>query len=488
MPSTTPLKLIDGPVIVWFRSDLRVDDNSALLAASQSGQPVICLYVFDDLEDESTAYGGAQKWWLHHSLTALSCSIRQLGGFLVLRRGNPELVVKQVAGQTNARSVVWNRRYATSHIARDTKLKQELSENGLNIVSFDGALLHEPTQLRTGAGGPYRVYSPFWRAFSGLEEPREPVPSPEKIKNGGSELQSDNIADWNLLPTNPDWSAGIAAEWTPGEAGAAERLNDFLDGSIENYKEGRDIPSVNYTSKLSAHLAFGEITPYQIWSKLESSNPYPSPNKEKFKKEIVWREFSYHLLVNFDDLKNINYNPDFDAFPWQDAPEHLEAWKKGLTGYPLVDAGMRQLWQTGWMHNRVRMVVGSFLVKHLLIDWREGEKWFWDTLVDADPASNTASWQWIAGSGADAAPYFRVFNPVLQGAKFDKDGAYVRRYCPELASLPDKFIHAPWEAPKTVLEQANVLLGDTYPNPIVDHKFARDRALSAYKTMKETSA
>lgn len=487
MSTSTASSLPSGPIIVWFRNDLRIADNAALLKAAQNEQETICLYVFDDDADETTEYGGAQKWWLYHSLTALAKSLKAIDAKLILRRGSPEKIIKELIDETGAKSVLWNRRYATSHIKRDTKLKSDLTDSDIEVISFDGALLHEPTKLRTGSGSPYKVYTPFWRALSGMDDPRDPAPKPDKIVPYSKPLKSDSLDDWSLLPTKPDWAGGIADEWTPGEKGAWERLGDFLDGPINDYKEGRDFPAQNDTSKLSPHLTFGEISPYQIWAEVNAKQATHTPNKEVFRKEVVWREFSYHLLVNFEDLKNKNYNDHFDAFPWNDGKKHFEAWQQGKTGYPIVDAGMRQLWQTGWMHNRVRMIVASFLIKHLLIDWREGEKWFWDTLVDADPASNTASWQWVAGSGADASPYFRIFNPILQGEKFDKHGEYVKLYCPELRDIPEKYIHKPWEAPEKTLEKAGVTLGETYPEPVVDHKTARERALAAYQKMKENT-
>lgn len=487
MPTATNPSLPNGPIIVWFRNDLRIADNAALLKAAQSNQEVICLYILDEDADETTHYGGAQLWWLHHSLIALSKSLEAIGAELILKRGSPNKIIKSLIDDTGAQTVLWNRRYATSHIKRDTELKSELTNDDIEVISFDGALLHEPTKLRTGSGGPYKVYTPFWRALSGKDEPRDPAPKPQALKPYSKTIKSDSLDDWALLPTKPDWSGGISDEWTPGEQGALERLSDFLDGPINDYKEGRDFPAKQDTSKLSPHLTFGEISPYQIWSEVNAKHGTHTPNKETFRKEVVWREFAYHLLVNFEDLKNKNYNSQFDAFPWNSSKKHLAAWQQGKTGYPIVDAGMRQLWQTGWMHNRVRMIVASFLVKHLLIDWREGEKWFWDTLVDADPASNTASWQWVAGSGADASPYFRIFNPILQGEKFDKLGAYVKLYCPELRDVPDKYIHKPWEAPEKILKNAGVTLGDTYPNPVVDHKTARERALAAYQTMRKST-
>jgi deoxyribodipyrimidine photo-lyase len=357
------------------------------------------------------------------------------------------------------------------------------------VETFDGQLLHEPARLKTGSGGPYRVYTPFWRAFTEEVPPRPPVDAPESIDPFDGGLASDRLSDWALLPTRPDWASGIAEEWSPGEAGAEERLERFIGEALDGYADKRDLPGAPFTSKLSPHLAFGEITPFQIWQAAEDAREgVPARDLATFRKELVWREFSYHLLVNFPSLPVENFNEDFDAFPWRGTNDQLECWQRGRTGYPIVDAGMRELWQTGWMHNRVRMIVGSFLVKHLLIDWRHGEAWFRDTLVDADPASNTASWQWIAGSGADAAPYFRIFNPILQGEKFDADGSYVRRFVPELADLPDTYLHKPWEAPEQVLEKAGVKLGGTYPRPVVEHKGARDRALAAYQEMKGKAA
>jgi deoxyribodipyrimidine photo-lyase len=298
-------------------------------------------------------------------------------------------------------------------------------------------------------------------------------------------LDSERLEDWKLLPEHPDWAQGMRVEWTPGEDGATARLDSFLHGSIDGYAEDRNIPGRLTTSKLSPHLAMGEITPFQIWHASGEAKSASGRDIDKFRSEVGWREFAYHLLFHFPDLANENFNGTFDAFPWgKPDPAHLAAWKNGATGYPIVDAGMRELWATGWMHNRVRMIVASFLIKHLLIDWREGEAWFWDTLVDACPANNPASWQWVAGSGADAAPYYRIFNPIIQGEKFDGDGAYVRKWVPEIAAMPDQFIHKPWEASLLVLKAAGVRLGETYPKPIVDHDKARQRALSAFQSLK----
>jgi len=488
MQNIFPSDLPEAPVIVWFRNDLRLSDNLALVRAAESGNPVIPLFVLEDGRD-ALPLGGAQGWWLHYSLAALADTLADSGTRLLLGKGDPRHILDDLIETTGAETVLWNRRYAPEAIERDTAIRSALCDRGIRVESHDGQLLHEPTTLRTSSDGPYRVYTPFWRAFCEQTPPRPPVDAPKKLQPFDGDLATDELADWKLLPTKPDWSGGIADEWTPGEAGANDRLARFVDEALDGYAEKRDLPGAPFTSKLSPHLAFGEITPFQIWQATEDArDDASSRDLTTFRKELVWREFSYHLLVNFPSLPNENYNDDFNAFPWREADDHLRCWQRGSTGYPIVDAGMRELWQTGWMHNRVRMIVGSFLVKHLLIDWRHGEAWFRDTLVDCDPASNTASWQWIAGSGADAAPYFRIFNPILQGEKFDGDGAYVRRFVPELADLPDKYLHKPWDAPQSVLKKAGVKLGETYPRPVVEHRGARERALAAYQEMKGKAA
>lgn len=472
-----------GAAIVWFRSDLRIADNAALTAASRHAS-VIPVYIRETASPARTD-GAASQWWLHHSLAALAASLEALGSPLMLATGKAFEIIAMLAVQTGAEAVYWNRRYDPARIDPDMRLKTALNEAGMHAVSFPGQLLHEPTRLKTGGGGHYRVYTPFWRALEAGGEPRPALPAPERLAPPEKAVSSESLDDWNLLPTGPDWAGGLREAWTPGEAGAQARLADFLDDGIADYAEGRDVPSGDNTSRLSPHLAHGEITPTQIFEALSHAETPGSDRDELvFRKEVGWREFSWHLLVNEPDLPQANHNRRFDDFPWAHSAVALAAWQQGRTGYPVVDAGMRQLWQTGWMHNRVRMIVASFLTKHLLIDWRRGEEWFWDTLVDADPASNAASWQWVAGCGADASPYFRIFNPILQGEKFDPDGAYVRAFVPELAKMPEKFIHKPWMAPDSVLTEAGVRLGETYPKPIVDHKAARDRALSAYNQIK----
>ncbi|MDZ7601842.1 MAG: deoxyribodipyrimidine photo-lyase [Hoeflea sp.] len=474
--------------IVWFRNDLRVSDNAALMAASRHGA-VLPVFI-RETNSPARPLGAARTWWLHHSLERLAEKLESLGAPLLLLSGDPARIIPDLVQATGAAAVYWNRRYDPRHQAADTALKAQLQADGLSAESFAGQLLHEPMRLKTGGGTYYKVYSPFWRAMEPDIEKRPPLPAPDALPPLPAKLYiaSEALAGWGLLPVAPNWSGGMNEAWTPGEDGARARLVDFLENRMQGYAERRDIPGVDATSGLSPHLASGEITPAQIIEAMSMADTDASSSDlSKFRKEVGWREFSWHLLANDPGLPDRNHNSRFDAFPWIRNENALQAWQKGLTGYPIVDAGMRELWRTGWMHNRVRMVVASFLTKHLMIDWREGEAWFWDTLVDADPASNAASWQWVAGSGADAAPYFRIFNPVLQGEKFDPDGAYVRENLPELAEMPSKYIHRPWEAPDSVLLAAGVRLGKNYPEPIIDHQAARQRALAAYQQIKDAA-
>ncbi len=470
----------DKPVIVLFRHDLRLADNRALTAAAQSGKPVVAVFVLDEVSPGIRPLGGARRWWLHHSLTALADDLKRLGLRLTLRRGETPQIVDDIIERTGADMVLWNRRYDPPAIEVDKELMSSLRDRGIACESFEGQLLHEPWRLKTGSGGFYKVYTPFWRALSTAGEFRAPLSPPDEIKAFGGDLPSDDLDQWDLTPTKPDWAGGLRDSCTPGEAGAQQRLADFIDDALEHYAEGRDRPDREYTSRLSPHLANGEITPFQIWHALSGLPDATNDDVLKFRKELVWREFCWHLLFHNPDLARTNFNRDFDAFPWREDGQALSGWQEGRTGYAIVDAGMRQLWQTGWMHNRVRMVAASFLTKHLLIDWREGEEWFWDTLVDADPANNPASWQWVAGSGADAAPYFRIFNPVLQGEKFDPDGRYVREFVPELAGADERSVHKP-NGDKSA---AGVKLHPAYSVALIDHKQARDRALAAYQTMR----
>ena len=471
-----------APVVVWFRQDLRLADNPALAAAVASGRPVVPLFILSDAPD-GRPWGGASAWWLDRSLAALAADLEALGSGLVLRRGDPAVGVAQFAAQIGAAGVVWNRLYGGQAVARDANVLAQLRAAGVQADSYNAGLLIEPWALRTGQGGAYQVFTPFWRAARAAIGSVTVGPPPSRLRAPADWPVSDRLSDWGLQPSAPDWSQGFR-DWVPGEAGAQARLSDFLGGPLAHYAQARDRPDVDGTTRLSPHLHWGEIGPRQVWAaalQAAEAGQGSDAQVDKLLAELGWREFNHHLLFARPHLARVNVRPAFDAFPWRADPAGLEAWRRGRTGYPLVDAGMRQLWSTGWMHNRVRMVAASFLVKHLLIDWRQGEQWFWDTLVDADEANNPASWQWVAGSGADAAPFFRIFNPVLQGERFDPRGAYVRRWVPELGSLPDRYIHQPWTAPPLVLRGAGIDLGGAYPLPIVEHGFARARALAALK-------
>jgi deoxyribodipyrimidine photo-lyase len=475
------------PVIVWFRDDLRLSDHSALHAAAQSAAPVICLYVLDEESaslrpPHGRALGSASQWWLALSLRSLQASLKARNQSLVLRRGAAAKVIANLAQEISASAVHWIESDIPGPAAVEQDVRKALANIGLAPCSFPSDLLVKPANLRNKEGRGLRVFTPFWKRILSLGDPPQPLPAPKMLK-AGAPIPGDDLASWNLEPARPDWAAGLRDTWTPGEAAAHARLEYFLANGIADYASLRDRPGRDGTSRLSPHLRFGEISPRQVWHAANfaaAQKPAIASDAGKFLSELGWREFSRHLLFDHPHLAEKNLQPSFDAFPWRRDAKALRAWQRGQTGYPIVDAGMRELWHTGIMHNRVRMVAASFLVKHLLIDWREGETWFWDTLVDADPGSNPASWQWVAGSGADAAPYFRVFNPILQGEKFDPDGAYVARWVPELARLPANLIHRPWEATPTALAAAGVTLGKTYPHPIVDHKAGRERALAAY--------
>jgi deoxyribodipyrimidine photo-lyase len=479
----------DAPSLVWFRLDLRLSDNPALTAAVDRGRKIIPLFILDDEDAENWAIGGASRWWLHQSLDSLTKDMKAAHGDLILRRGSAEQILDDIIAETGADAVYWNRRYEPWAIARDGKLKDSLKKRGIAVESFNGALLTEPWEMKTGQGGPYRVFTPYWKAVRTTGEIAAPLPTPQSLSCVSTAPKSDLLSDWDLLPTRPNWASAFPDTWTPGADGAAQRLSDFLDEHVFAYKDQRNDPGKPGTSRLSPHLHFGEISPRQIWhaaiakSLAETGEPM-SGGVMTFLSEVVWREFSYNLLYHFPKLPTDPLRGEFAAFPWLEDDEGLKAWQTGMTGYPIVDAGMRELWTTGWMHNRVRMITASFLIKDLMIHWSAGEAWFWNTLVDADLAANAASWQWVAGSGADAAPYFRIFNPILQGEKFDPDGTYVRQWVPELADLPDKVLHKPWEASPMELRAAGITLGESYPERIVDHGFARDRALAAYKGLK----
>ena len=464
-----------NPVIVWFRSDLRIADHPALHEAAKTGAPVLPLYILDT--DAEKPLGAASEWWLHHSLTRLQSDLKDIGLVLRIVTGDPEISVPAIAQDIGAQAIYWNRRYDGYGVAKDTAIKTLLADNDIEAHSFKGNLLREPWEMKTGSGGWYKVFTPYWKACLADTPPAAPLPAPQNLAACDADIDGLTLEDMDLLPTKPDWSGGLAERFAPGSAFAHEKLADFIDSAVEEYPEDRDRPAKHGTSRLSAHLAFGEISPRQVWEACKNSGK----DCTKFLAEIGWREFSYVLLFYNPKLGSENYKPAFDGFSWREDAAGLKAWQAGMTGYPMVDAGMRELYATGWQHNRVRMITASFLIKHLLVHWTHGEKWFWDTLVDADPASNAAGWQWVAGSGADASPYFRIFNPFTQGEKFDPEGDYIRRWIPEISKLPKKYIHRPWDAPRNVLDYAGVTLGKTYPKPIVEHKAARERALAAYK-------
>ncbi len=485
----------EAPIVVWFRNDLRLAANHALSAAVAAGSPLVCCYILDESTPGQWAMGGASRWWLDKSLKALASDIAARGGTLVLRRGPTREVLAALVAETKAQAVYFTRAYEPWAVALEDDLKAAFDAKGVVFKRFGGNLLREPEAVRTKAGDVYKVYTPFWRALSADFTPQRPSAAPKALTALAGKLKSDTLASWKLHPSKPDWSKGFRDAWTPGEAGAHEKLQVFLTSAMKTYSEDRNRPDLPGTSRLSPHLHFGEITPAQCWLAAQhaaagltgTSQGGADKGLETFLKEIVWREFSYTLLYYWPDLPEQPFRKEFAAFPWRSDDAQLKAWQRGQTGYPIVDAGMRELWHTGYMHNRVRMIVASFLIKHLLLPWQQGEAWFWDTLVDADLASNAASWQWVAGSGADAAPYFRIFNPITQGEKFDTRGVYVRTWVPELKDLPDDVLHAPWTASAFTLAAAGVTLGKTYPHPIVDHAAARERALAALSAVKSSA-
>ncbi len=477
--------------LLWFNRDLRLDDNPALAAAVARGAPVVPVYLLDDDDAGAWAPGAASRWWLHGALAALGADLGARGNRLVLRRGAAHERICALVAQTGADAVYWNRRYEPWARAREQRVQAALQEQGVAVRSFNAALLMEPGTLVTGKGDPFRVFTPFWRALQARTIGDDVHPAPARIAAPAVFPAGDMLDEWQLRPRHPDWAQGLRAHWTPGAAAAGARLDGFIAAGAADYARQRDVPGAEGTSRLSPHLHFGEIGPRQVWRAVHAAargGVAPGTGAHAWLAELAWREFSYHLLYHHPQLPHAPLRPDFAAFPWDDNPAALAAWQAGRTGYPIVDAGLRELWHTGWMHNRVRMLVASFLVKDLLLDWRLGAAWFWDTLVDADLANNAASWQWVAGSGADAAPYFRIFNPALQGARFDPDGDYVRRWVPELAGLPAALVHAPWGARPVDLAAAGVRLGRNYPAPLVDHAAARRRALLAFEQIRSADA
>nr|WP_202031855.1 deoxyribodipyrimidine photo-lyase [Paraburkholderia sacchari] len=481
-----------APAVVWFRDDLRLADQPALAHAAATGRPLICLYIHDPQAAGERAPGGAARWWLHATLAALDAALRERGGRLLLMKGAESEMLEACIAASGATGVYWNRRYGGQERDGDARLKAGLRERGLTVESFNATLLYEPWTVLNQAGEPFQVFSAWWRACRRAGDPLPPASAPRRWNFQSIPARLARLAstldDLGLEPRRPDWATGLREAWPAGEEAALERLRAFFSDDFEAYAGERDAPDLAATSRLSPYLRVGALSPRQVYAALRAaqydgaagSRGRREASAEKFASELGWREFCYYQRYHYPDLARRNLRPAFDAMPWRRDTSGLRAWQRGLTGYPFVDAGMRELWRTGWMHNRVRMVTASFATKHLLLDWRAGEQWFWDTLVDADPASNPANWQWVAGSGIDAAPYFRIFNPVLQGQKFDPRGAYVRKWVPELASLPDRLIHQPWKASAQELEAAGVRLGVDYPHPLVAHEAARERALEAF--------
>ncbi len=470
--------------IVWFGSDLRLADHPALSAALTVHERIFPVFVWDPDSAGDWNEGAASRWWLHHSLVRLDESLRRRGSRLVIRRGDARRVIPRLAVEAGADTVYWCRRHQPDLRTRDRETAATLKEQGVTVRVTGGHVLFEPDAIATQSGQSYRVFTPFWRAALGVANAIQmPEPAPEKLPAVNDTLASENIDELGLLPQIA-WDGGLKARWTPGEAGAQQRIEEFLDADVQAYAEQRNRGDHAGSSSLSPHLAWGEISPRQVWWLVRQAEA--GAGGEAYLREIGWREFSYHLLWHFPDSVTRPLDPRFEGFEWRDDPEALERWQRGQTGIPLVDAGMRELWHTGWMHNRLRMVVASFLTKNLLIPWQEGSRWFWDTLVDADLANNTQGWQWTAGCGADAAPYFRIFNPVKQAEKADPEGHYVRRWIPELTRLPDKYLQQPWQAPANVLKEAGVELGCDYPEPIVDLLVSRRRALEHFDRIKRS--
>mgnify|MGYP001820435032 FL=1 len=472
--------------LIWLRRDLRLADNSALQAALENGLRPVPVY----LHDTSTGTGGAAShWWLHHSLDALQRELRSRGSDLLILAGDSRVQLPSLARACNASHVFWNRRYEPAEAAQDAALKAALGDSGIVVESFAGNLLREPWTLAKRDGTPYRVFTPFYRELLARTPVDMPLPTPDALPPLPDTLPASlTPEDLDLLPGIP-WDAAFPAHWQPGEAGAWRRLEAFTRDTMADYADNRDRPDLPDTSRLSPHLHFGEISPRQVRQFVEDSlrhrdEPGLVGAAEAWLRQLAWREFGHHLLWHFPATATQPLDRRFENFPWREDPAGLQAWQSGQTGIPLVDAGMRELWTTGWMHNRVRMVVASLLTKNLLLPWQAGAAWFMDTLVDADLANNTLGWQWTAGCGADAAPFFRVFNPVRQGERFDPDGSYVRRWVPELAGLPAKWIHRPWAAPADLLHDAGVVAGEHYPNPIVDLSDSRRAALSAWDRIR----
>jgi deoxyribodipyrimidine photo-lyase len=479
-----------SPSIMLFQSDLRLADNPALSAAVRRGQPLICLYVWNPKATGYDMPGAASRWWLHHSLQSLSANLQNVGNRLLIRMGHTHAVLLDLLSRFKHFHVFWNHSCEPAALESEGRILSLLEAKKVQGTGFYGNNLVDPASIKTQAEKPYRVFTPFWKRLQSKLPLSPPLPAPKTLPPPPTgNLKSKGVSSLQLLPTI-DWLQGIRESWTPGEKGAQAALKKFLRAPAKVYATDRDRPDVPHTSRMSPHLHFGEISPGKIWhtlqhAKQQNRNAQNRKSYDAYLRQIAWREFAHYLLFHFPYTVHEPLYATYQAFPWRNETDSLSAWRKGLTGYPIVDAGMRELWHTGWMHNRVRMITASFLTKDLLLPWQKGAAWFWDTLVDADLANNTLGWQWVAGCGADASPFFRIFNPITQGVKFDPAGRYVRKWVPELAGLPAPWIHQPWEAPALMMAEANICLGETYPSPIIDHAAARNRALRTYRQFKK---
>lgn len=475
----------NSSTIVWFRRDLRLTDNPAWNHALDLKQPILPIYLHTPEEEEPWQSGAASNWWLHHALEDLDQQLQQNGLTLhIIHTRNSLQTLAQLSAESSASHVLWNRRYEPAIVKRDSHIKQTLRAKEISVQSFNGTLLTEPLTLRNRADKPFLVFTPFWKHCI-TTSPSAPVTADTSpVPSSFVPPSSIPLSNLNLTPAIP-WDKGLSEAWKPTRTAGLAQLNQ-TPSKTDHYLIRRDQPEYDGTSRLSPYLHFGQLSPREVYHQIRSA----SPNKEAadlgILRQLYWREFSTHLLFHFPHSQNHALKEPYDLFPWQFDPTLLKKWQLGQTGFPIVDAGMRQLWQTGWMHNRVRMIAASFLVKHLLQPWQEGARWFWETLVDADLANNTMGWQWIAGSGADASPYFRVFNPILQGKKFDPEGHYVKTWLPELSKLPASLIHTPWEALPTDLSKADIALGQTYPTPVISHQQGRQDALAAYQQFKQS--
>ena len=471
--------MIDKSIIHWFQKDLRLTDNPALYKATTLGR-VLPLYILDDSHPGRDKIGDASRVWLHHSLNSLNDSLDQS---LAVFQGDPIDILSSLIDRYAITDVCWNIQYEPWCQKRDLKIIKCLENKNIKIHLFNSSLLWNPDSIKKKDGTPYKVFTPFYRrGCMNSSMPENPLPTVKFTRNLIKCKSHQGIESLNLIPS-PRWDKMMMNNWSVGEVRAKRLLSTFLKETICHYKTGRDLPAQLYTSRLSPYIHFGELSIRQIW---HAAQQLPQDtHTDCFLSQLGWREFSYNLLRHNPDLPFKNLKSKFDSFPWSNNQDHLNAWQRGQTGIPMVDAGMRELWQTGYMHNRLRMIVGSFLVKNLRIDWRKGERWFWDCLVDADLANNSAGWQWIAGCGTDASPYFRIFNPVTQGKKFDPEGQYIRRFVPELKTIPLKYLFSPWEAPKSILDPLGIRLGENYPKPIVDLKQSRLEALEAFSSLKQ---